>query len=155
MRKLGLLTSLLVLVALQAGSANRITRADSVLSVIAHKSVAVRALSRDDLRPIFETRKTTWPDGSPVRPFNLDPSTRGRRVFDSVVLGLTPEVMPRFWIDRRVRGDSRPPRTIPSDASMLKVVRSLPGAVGYVEGLVTDSTVKVIARIVGGRVMSP
>jgi hypothetical protein len=155
MRKLASITLLLTLVAVGVGLAVGRTRADSVLSVIAHKGVAMRVASRDELRPIFETRKTTWPDGSPVRPFNREPSARARRTFDSTVLGLTPEAMPLFWIDRRVRGDSRPPKNVPSDVTMLRVVRTLPGAVGYVEGPVTDPSVKVIARIVGGRVVTP
>ena len=126
-----------------------------VIWVIAHKAVTVASLSRDDLRLIFQTRRTVWPDGSVVRPFNLMPTEPARQVFDRVVLGLTPDLMPRFWIDRRIRGESHPPKTVPTDATMLKVIRSLAGSVGYIAAPNVDSSVKVIARIVGEEVLAP
>jgi hypothetical protein len=79
---------LAVLLAWLAISATQVTRAaqgDRVIWVIAHKSVTVTNLSHDKLRLIFQTRRTVWPDGSTVRPFNLLPSVRARQVFDQVV----------------------------------------------------------------------
>jgi hypothetical protein len=52
-------------------------------------------ISRDDLRPIFQTRKDTWPDGTPVRPFNLPESHGIRQGFDAAVLGLDPDRVAR------------------------------------------------------------
>jgi ABC-type phosphate transport system substrate-binding protein len=150
-----LLASAIPLLVFGAAPISHAVQEDKVIWVIAHRAVAVTALSREELRPIFQTRKTTWPDGSAVRPFNLMPTARARQVFDDVVLGLSPDLMPRFWIDRRVRGESQPPKTVPTDATMLKVVRSLAGAVGYVEASAPDPSVKVIARIVSGQVVSP
>lgn len=138
--------------------ATPITRAaqDSpALWVIAHKGVSVASLSRDELRVIFQTRRTVWPDGSVVRPFNLMPNEPARQVFDRVVLGLTPDLMPRYWIDRRIRGESHPPKTVPTDATMLKVIKSLAGSVGYLVAPNVDPSVKVIAKIVGDRVVAP
>jgi ABC-type phosphate transport system substrate-binding protein len=159
MRSLGLLYALLAsfvyAFALGAAPTTHAAPDDKPIWVIAHKSVPVNALSREDLRPIFQTRKTTWPDGSTVRPFNLMPTARSRQVFDEVVLGLSPELMPRYWIDRRVRGEPHPPKTVPSDVIMLKVIKSLAGAVGYLEAATVDPSVKVLARVVGGQVTAP
>jgi ABC-type phosphate transport system substrate-binding protein len=154
MRKLALLYLLSVLAAF--GDAHpSAAHAPRTVSVIAHRALALGSVSRDELRPIFQTRKTTWPDGSNVRPFNLPPSSSARQVFDEVVLSLPPGLMPRFWIDRRVRGDAGPPTTVPNEQLMLQVVKSLRGAVGYVEAPISDPGVKVIARISAGQVVRP
>lgn len=153
-------------IACLAVSASPIARAAQngpIILVIAHRAVTVTALSHDELRLIFQTRRAVWPDGSTVRPFNLVPSERARQVFDRVVLGLTPELMPRYWIDRRIRGESHPPKTVPNDATLLKVIRNLVGSVGYVEAptqdvakrFFSDTSLKVIAKIVGEQVVSP
>ena len=155
MRKIVLLTCLSLLGALgypPAGTA----RQPRDIYVIAHRHVSVSSLSHDELRPIFESRKTSWPDGSSLRAFNLPPSTRARQVMDEVVLSLTPDLMPRYWIDRRIRGEAgRPPTTVPSEALMLQVIKSLPGAIGYAEAPATDGSVKIVARISADRVLKP
>jgi hypothetical protein len=38
----------------------------------------------------------------------------------------------RFWIDRKIRGGSGPPRTVESLATLRRVVEKLPGAIGYI-----------------------
>lgn len=155
MRKLGLLFVLSLLAVFADVRPSAALPAPKLVYIIAHRSVGVSSLSREELRPIFQTRKLSWPDGSPVRPFNLPPNTFARRTVDEVLLGLEPERMPRYWIDRRTRGEAGPPTTVPSQDLMLQVVRSLRGAVGYVEAPVTDPGVKVIARISAGQVVSP
>jgi ABC-type phosphate transport system substrate-binding protein len=125
------------------------------LVVIANKSVNATKISRDELRPIFQTKKDTWPDGSPARPFNLPEANTARRSFDVAVLGLDADRVARYWIDRKIRGGERPPQTIPSSALMLKVVSKTAGAVGYVEAADVDASVKVIARVVDGQVVAP
>jgi hypothetical protein len=123
--------------------------------VIAHKAVASAALTRDDLRSIFQTKKSTWPDGVPVRPFNLPGTTLARQSFDLAVLGLEPARVARYWIDRQVRGGERPPPTVPSAALMIRLIAKTAGAVGYIDGPAAHPGVKVVARVVGGQVLKP
>jgi ABC-type phosphate transport system substrate-binding protein len=126
-----------------------------VVAVIAHKSVGIASISRDDLRPIFQTKKDTWPDGSKVKPFNLPDNNATRQGFDAAVLGLDPDRVARYWIDRKIRGGERPPQNAPSSAVMVKVIGKTPGAVGYVEASAVDATVKVVAKVVDGQVVAP
>lgn len=126
-----------------------------MIVVIANKSVGAAKVTRDDLRPIFQTKKDTWPDGSAAKPFNLPDSNRSRHGFDAAVLGLDPDRVARYWIDRKIRGGERPPQTAPSSAVMVKVVAKTAGAVGYVEASAVDASVKVIAKIVDGQVVAP
>lgn len=123
--------------------------------IIANKAVSATKISRDDLRPIFQTKKDTWPDGTPARPFNLPDANTARHGFDAAVLGLDPDRVARYWIDRKIRGGARPPQTTVSSALMLKLVSKTAGAVGYVEAADVDASVKVIARVVNGQVVAP
>jgi ABC-type phosphate transport system substrate-binding protein len=126
-----------------------------VIAVIANKSVGITKISRDELRPIFQTKKDTWPDGTAAKPFNLADSNKVRQGFDAAVLGLDPDRVTRYWIDRKIRGGERPPQSAPSSAVMLKVISKTPGAVGYVELAAVDASVKVIAKVVDGQVVAP
>jgi ABC-type phosphate transport system substrate-binding protein len=123
--------------------------------VIANKAVNLSKISRDELRPIFQTKKDTWPDGTPVRVFNLPESSSVRQAFDGAVLGLDPDRAARYWVDRRIRGGERPPQTAPSASAMIKVVSNTAGGLGYVDAAALDATVKVVARIVNGQVVAP
>jgi len=127
-----------------------------VILVIAHKGVAVSSMSRDELRPIFQTKKNTWADGSAMRAINLPDNDTLRHGFDAAVLGLDPDRVVRYWIDRKIRGGDRPPVTAPSNALMVKMVGKTPGAIGYVDSKATlDANVKVVAKIVNGQVRTP
>jgi ABC-type phosphate transport system substrate-binding protein len=123
--------------------------------VIANKGVGATKVSRDDLRPIFQTKKDTWPDGSSAKPFNLPDANKVRQRFDAAVLGLDSDRVARYWIDRKIRGGERPPQTAPSSAVMVKVISKTAGGVGYVEAAAVDASVKVIAKIVDGQVVAP
>ena len=134
----------------------RAVDAHETILVIANKGIASDALTRDELRPIFQTKKNTWPDGSTVRPFNLPEADASRRGFDAAVLGLDPDRVARYWIDRKIRGSDRPPQTASSSAVMVAVVGRTAGAVGYVDSKVSlNPNVKVIAKIVNGQVVAP
>lgn len=126
-----------------------------VIVVIANKGVSVKSITRDDLRPIFQTKKDTWPDGTPAKPFNLPDSNAVRQGFDAAVLGLDPDRVARYWIDRKIRGGERPPQTAPSSGVLVKVIAKTPGAVGYVEVSAVDASVKVVAKVVEGQVVAP
>jgi|SRR4051812_49386596 ABC-type phosphate transport system substrate-binding protein len=123
--------------------------------VIAHKSSGLTKVTRDDLRPIFQTRRNTWPDGSTARPFNLPEGSSIRQGFDAAVLGLDPDRVARYWIDRKIRGGERAPQVVPSDSLMVKVVSKTPGAVGYVAASAVDSSVTVVAKVIDGLVVAP
>ena len=126
-----------------------------IIAVIANKDVTLKTATRDELRPIFQTKKDTWPDGKPAKPFNLPTAHATRHGFDAAVLGLDPDRVSRYWIDRKIRGDERPPQTAPSPAVMLKVISKTPGGVGYVEASLVDPSVNVIAKIIDGQVVKP
>lgn len=70
--------------------------------------------------------------GKRLVPLNQALQAPARTQFDKLVLGLTPEQVGRYWIDRRIRDSVQSPRTIPSPELIVRVVASIPGAIGYV-----------------------
>lgn len=123
--------------------------------VIANKAVPANSISRAELRPIFQTKKDTWPDGTSAHPFNLPENNGVRQAFDAAVFGLDPDRVARYWIDRKIRGGERPPQVVPSSALMVRLVSKTAGALGYVEASALDPSVKVVARVVGQQVVAP
>lgn len=123
--------------------------------VIVNKSNPAGALGQSDLRPIFQTTKTEWPDGSKVLPLNLPEADAARLGFDAAILGLDPDRVARYWVDRKIRGGNPPPKKIPNGAMVVKLVAAKAEAVGYANATDVDTSVKIVARIRGGQVVKP
>jgi ABC-type phosphate transport system substrate-binding protein len=126
-----------------------------VIAVIVNKSNPASALAQNDLRPIFQTTKKAWGTGEDAIPINLPEDSSLRNDFDQAVLGLDPERVARYWTDRKVRGGARPPVRVPTTGAVLKAVASKPGAVGYIRLSEVNNSVKIVAKISGGKLSQP
>jgi hypothetical protein len=100
------------------------------LVVVVAKGSALTTISRSDLRRCFTGERIAVGDRALV-PFNASPSSREREGFDRAVLGMSPDEVGRFWVDRKIRGQGGPPRSLPSPAYIAKVAAKFPGAIGY------------------------
>ena len=125
------------------------------LLVIVNASNPAARLSAAELRSIFQTSKRTWENGAAIEPVNLPEKSPQRQTFDKVVLGFDPDSMVRYWIDRRVRGEARPPKKATSPAAVLSMVAGSTGGVGYLPPGSLDKRVKVVARVTDGAVKLP
>lgn len=103
----------------------------SKLVVIVAKQSPVTDLSRAELKRAYLSDKLIVA-GQKLVPFNFNAGTPERSAFDREVLGMSPEVMQRFWVDRKIRGQAGAPRSLPSSAVMIKVVTRFPGALAYI-----------------------
>lgn len=124
--------------------------------VIVNTQNPVQTIDASDLRPIFQTTKTSWGNSAgDAMPLNLPEDNPLRLEFDKAVLGLDADRVARYWQDRKIRGGARPPMRVGSTGMVLKGVASKPGAVGYVKASEVNATVKVVARIAGGKLSGP
>ncbi len=126
---------------------------DEIL-VFVHPSNVVRDLEASELEQIFASQRLHWASGRRILPFNLPPHSVDRERFDRAVLGLAPDEVARFWIDRRIRGGSPPPRQVPTPELAVRVVASVPEAIAYAPASFVSEDVRAVARIVDGRVRS-
>ena len=102
-----------------------------VLAVIVSRNSSVQGLSLSELRRIFSNEGDSDPSGARYVPFNHPPHTNDRVAFDKVVLGMSAEDVSQFWIDRKIRGLSGPPRSVDSLSLLLRLIARLPGGIGY------------------------
>jgi ABC-type phosphate transport system substrate-binding protein len=137
---LGLVTAVLLALAPRPVRAGN----DVALAIIVSPSSKLTNLSVDDLRRVFQSERLTDPDGNRLIALNHPPKTVDRVGFDQVVLGMDAEAVGRFWIDRKIRGGSGPPRTVESLATLRRVVEKLPGAIGYIRPAQLSNEIKVI-----------
>ncbi len=108
-------------------------RADgNELAVVVGTDSSVGGLSFHELKQLYMGRKLRTPDGKWMVPLNRKPDDLERIGFDHSVLGMSPEVVRRYWIDRKIRGQSGPPTSVKSTALILRLVDKVPGAIGYV-----------------------
>jgi hypothetical protein len=114
------------------------------LVVVVAKGSRVTNLTRSDLKRCF-TGESVTAGGKPLVPFNAAPNTPERTGFDLAVLGMTPDEVGRFWIDRKVRGQSAAPRSLPSAAHIAKVAAKFPGAIGYLTADQLTSDIQAVS----------
>lgn len=145
----------LVLLAAAAFTATHGFAGDPPLSVIVHPDVEVKLLNDVELEAIFLTERRYWSGTKAIIPFNLPPRTDDRVLFDRAVLRMDPEAIARYWLDRRVRSGTPPPRQAPDPATVGRLVAKLPGAIGYVPESMVPKEVRVIARVRNGKVLAP
>jgi len=100
------------------------------LVVVVAKGSSLTTISRGDLKRCF-TGESVSGGGKTLVPFNAATSSPDRVGFDKAVLGMSPDEVGRFWVDRKVRGQSGAPRSLPSAAHIAKVAAKFPGAIGY------------------------
>lgn len=144
----GLLTAVSWQSATSAGPSDEIV-------VVVNKANPAKTVGREELRPIFQTTKTQWGDGTSATPVNLAEENTVRQGFDAAVLGLDPDRVARYWVDRKIRGGERPPRKVSSPAAVIRAVSGDKGGVGYVLASEANDSVKIVARIRGGQVTAP
>jgi phosphate transport system substrate-binding protein len=136
----GLVSALLLALSPRPVRANN----EVVLAVIVSPTSKLTNITIDDLRRVFQSERITDPDGNRLIALNHPPKTVDRVGFDQSVLGMDAEAVGRFWIDRKIRGGSGPPRTVESLSTLRRVVEKLPGAIGYIRPAQLTNEVRVI-----------
>jgi hypothetical protein len=114
------------------------------LAVVVGKTSGLSELSVQDLKNLYRGDQLTGPGGGRLIPFALSTDLPERVSFDRVVLGWSPVEVARHWIDRKIRGQSGPPKSVESPEMMLRVVAKLDGSLGYVRAEDVRDIVKVL-----------
>lgn len=114
------------------------------LVVVVAKGSSVTNVSRGDLKRCFTGDSVSVGDKTLV-PFNAAPNTPERAGFDKAVLGMSPDEVGRFWVDRKVRGQGAAPRSLPSPAHVAKVAAKFPGAIGYLTADQLTSDIQAVS----------
>jgi hypothetical protein len=114
------------------------------LFLIMSTTTPVKDISLATLRRAFQGEPTEYMSGKRLIPINHLVNTPPRAQFDIAVLGLRGDEVGRFWIDRRIRDQSGPPKTVPSPDLAVRLVMSLPGAITYTTQELVGPRVQVL-----------
>jgi hypothetical protein len=102
------------------------------LVVVVAKNSPLREISMRDLRRLYSGEYVSGPDGDKVIPIALPAGSPDRVAFDRAVLNMSPEQVARYWVDRKIRGQSGPPKSIDSPSVLQRVVAQIKASIGYV-----------------------
>ncbi|HET9955358.1 MAG TPA: hypothetical protein VFQ61_12675 [Polyangiaceae bacterium] len=105
--------------------------APSRLAVVVAKSSPLQSIGFHELKRLYMGETVNGPEGMRLVALNHAPLSTERVQFDKSVLGMSPEEVARFWIDRKIRGQSGAPKTVEPLDLLQRVVAQLRGAVGY------------------------
>jgi hypothetical protein len=81
-----------------------------------------------------------------VVPINREASSVEREKFSEAVFNLSPQEMGEYWNRQRFQG-KLPPIIQTSDQAVLGFVRSVPGAIGYINANHQPTGVKILLRL--------
>src|SRR5512138_1948519 len=112
-------------------------------AVVASKDLPVDGLSFAELRRLY-MGNSVMVDGKALIPLTFPRQSAERLSFDEAVLDMSAEDTGRFWIDRKIRGQSGPPKSVESAAVILRVVTKVDGAVGFVKAGAVGKSVKIL-----------
>lgn len=121
-----------------------------LLAVVVAKDSPINELSFFELRRLYLGDDLRGPGGNKLIPLNRDSKSAERIGFDRSVLGMSPEAAARYWIDRRIRGQSGPPKVVEPSTVLQRVVARVPFTVAYVRREELSAEVKIV-RIDGKR----
>lgn len=113
------------------------------LALVSAKNSGVSALSLYQLKRLYLGDTVQGPGGDLIA-LNRDVKSAERIGFDRTLLGMSPDAAARYWIDRRIRGQSGAPKAVEPAAVIQRVVARLPRAVGYVRLRDVTSEVQVV-----------
>lgn len=116
------------------------------LLVIASAQVPDATISTEQLADIYMLKKTFWTDKTQVVPVNREASSPVREKFSEAIFKLSPQELAEYWNRLRFQG-KLPPLVQTSDQAVLGFVRSVPGAIGYVDASQAPADVKILMRL--------
>lgn len=116
------------------------------LLVIASPQVPVDTVSMSDMAAIYTLKRIYWANNIPVVPVNRETNSPAREKFSEAVFNLSPPELAEYWNQLRFKG-KLPPLVQTSDQAVLGFVRSVPGAIGYIDASQPATGVKVLMRL--------
>jgi ABC-type phosphate transport system substrate-binding protein len=116
------------------------------LLVIASSQVPDGAISVKQLADIYALNKTYWSNQIQVVPVNREALSEEREKFSEAVFNLSPLELAEYWNRLSFQG-KLPPLVQTSDQAVLGFVRSVPGAIGYINADQQPTGVKILLRL--------
>jgi hypothetical protein len=115
------------------------------LAVVVAKNSPIQQLSQFELKKLYLGANINDSAGERIIAFNQAPNSPDRVSFEQRVLGMTPDEVARYWIDRKIRGEGGAPKSVGSAELLQRVVSKLEHSVAYVRADQVRPDVRVVA----------
>ncbi len=122
---------------------------ESEIIIIVNKKLSVETLGMDEIKNIFERKKTTWDDGTQITVALLEAGNT-HESFVRHYIHKTPAQYHRYWKKMVFAGRGILPLTFRSETSLMSHVALTKGAIGYISSKTKPSGVKVIQVVAKG-----
>ncbi|WP_437915155.1 hypothetical protein WME73_06830 [Sorangium sp. So ce302] len=113
------------------------------LAIVVSKSFPADGISFGDLKRAY-MGSLVMVNGKLLVPVTYSKVAAERIAFDEAVLGMSPEEVGLYWIDRKIRGHSGPPKGVLNAATVVWIVSRVDGAIGFVRASAAGNDVKVL-----------
>jgi len=107
--------------------------AHAEIVLIANSRSTIDKLTQEQAVNIFMGRYRKLPDGSPIRPLDLDADSLGRQLFYRGLINKTLEDVNAYWVRLVLAGRTTPPRLTKGAEEMLTMVADDPQFLGYID----------------------
>jgi ABC-type phosphate transport system substrate-binding protein len=114
-----------------------------VVVVVSAKS-AVGSLTADEVSQLFLGKIGTFPSGSLAVPIDQSEGTPARGEFYTKVTGKDAAQVKAYWSKLVFTGKGQPPKEVPGNAEVKKLVADNPNMIGYIDKSAADGSVKII-----------
>ena len=118
--------------------------ATAEIAVVVHPSNAA-GLDENNINRIFVGKMKSFPDGNQAVPINQAESNGATKEFNEKVLKKSASQLKAYWSKLVFTGKGTPPKEVPNDAEVLKLIAANPNMIGYVDSGAVDGSVKVVA----------
>lgn len=114
------------------------------IAVIVHPSNTA-TLSSSDITMIFLGKKSKFNEQETAIPLSLTRDNVTYKDFTRKALNKSTTQLEAYWAKRIFTGKGTPPKPV-DDNEMIKLVAENPNAIGYIDKMSTNSSVKIIAE---------
>lgn len=114
-----------------------------VVVVVGAKS-AVGALTADQVSQIFLGKAATFPNGSQAVPVDQAEGAAPRNEFYTKVTAKDAAQVKSYWSKIIFTGKGQPPKEVPGNADVKKLVADNPNMIGYIDKSAVDASVKAV-----------
>jgi len=112
---------------------------------IVGKNTKIYKLTKEQVREIY-LKEIEFVNGVELVPVNLPPENSLRRIVEEKIIGLSEEMLKIYWNRKYVYG-IEPPIVLGSEKAVIKFVKRVKGAIGYIREENLDEDVRVVYRL--------
>ncbi|WP_457641019.1 hypothetical protein [Persephonella sp.] len=112
------------------------------IAVVTGNGSKIDNVSKSDLKKIYLKVKRFF-KGEKVIPVNLPPNSKVRKIFQEKILEMDNEQLNVYWNEMYFHG-IEPPIVLYSEKAVIKFVKKVKGAIGYINMKNVDKDLKII-----------